>query len=136
MRHLNLIFLIICLSLTCCSCKKAHGDTKEKFIQYHWENPDICTNEYLFVTAEICEYCGTEKVTSHTIDTLRYNQKNIFSANPKTDQVKIKLGIKDSRLENPVLIPLWVKKIYKFESDTLTINFTKDDYEISPFEPK
>lgn len=134
------VALGICIS--CNNSSNSKTTHKDKHIVLHWSNPDFCTNDSMFVEADVLEYCGKKEIASHHIDTLRCDQIENYEANPETDKVRIKLGLKDLREytnkygKEPISIPIWVRKVYEFESDTLTINFTKDDYEITSFMPK
>lgn len=137
MKNFLYILFFVLLSAHQFSCCSKKTNNEEKYIVLHWSNPDICTNDNFFVQADICEFCGREQITTHHIDTLKCGQVENYFANPNTNEVRIKLFISDLGKENQEMpTPLWVKKAYKFESDTLTINFTKNDYEISPFMPK
>ena len=118
------------------SCNNKHSYSENKLLELHWSNPDICTTDSILVEADIIEFCGRTEIASHHIDTLKCNLIESYEANPKTDKVRIRLFFTDFTLEHhEEPLPLWVDQVYKFESDTLTINFTNEDYKISPFKP-
>lgn len=139
MKQIAKILLMTAVLGTCFSCNGSKNDGQNKCIVLQWNNPDLCTNDNFFVAADLYEYCGRKQLATHHIDTLRCEQVEHYVANPQTSKVRIKLFITDlSNESQKEPLPLWVEKTYKFESDTLTINFsnTIDDYKnISPFKP-